>query len=495
MSRLRVLGLVEAAVLAVAAGPAAAAPPLVLPEPVRVAAADERAVAAVTARGLKILDGDGYLVRAFTADGTVERRRRAAGVPDDGMALVEGGLGPGAASWGIGIDDDDGDDDDGGGAGAFDPGEPGMVRRAVRDPALEGTGAPGQALALAVGAGRIWSGGAGGLWRIEVANGGSAVRVIPQAGDGVRAVACDHGGRAVAAVVAGRLLVSRDGGDRFDALAPVAGRARSLAVGAGGDVLLIDAAGIRRGSGGADAPLGSLAVIDLADPLDVVACGAGAVALAGGAVYDLGAGETAAAVATAGPRRLGSAPPGAGRLACTPDGRWLLAAGTGLWTSDDRGRTWSTRSDAPAVAVTSLAATAAAIWVGGSSGLWRLPLREPRRPTAAYAPRRPPPQGFDGPPPSPASWRWWHAVLPRLDLSASWSRLETRRDFRALLLATFTFDGPVWARLRTYPLDVTRRRLREAADAARTTLAGGGDDGADGADERRALERALEDLP
>ena len=159
-------------------------------------------------------------------------------------------------------------------------------------------------------------------------------------------------------------------------------------------------------------------------------------------------------------------PPGAERVACSPDGAVWVAYGAALWISHDRGQSWQARPDVSATfPIASVAVTRLALWVAGPAGLAVLPLHEAAASLHA-APSRPSFRlsAVEG---SPPRWRWWLAALPRVDLGFASARSTTRRDLRAFVLLSFAFDPQRDVRAERQVAENARAaRRREAAQKA-----------------------------
>jgi hypothetical protein len=486
------------------AGPAAAAT-LRSPGATLAVAASPAGAAAVTGRGIEIYDRDGYAVRTL-ARPALERSAGARRSTEDDTAAT--GL------FAVGEDYAPVDGDPvGDGEASSEGADAGASGGRGRAPPPGSEGAPWDAVAIAAGA-AAFLGGRGGLLRVDLAD-GTTVRVLaPQGAAGVRAAAASPDGATVAVVDGAWLLRSRDGGLAFSTVAPVVGTPRALAVDRGGGVLLVDASGVRRAGASLTA-------------LDPVIAGAGDGDVSGEVTDlttcgDMTLGlDASARTLIALPARpgapaevIGEAPPGTRRIACDPDGGLLAAWGAELWTSLDRGRSWSLRLDIPAAPITSVAvATAAgraAIWVATLAGLWTLPAAAaPPRPMLVpilnptiELPRIAAAGRAVGMANAPLAWSWWHTFLPRIEIALSWARRGARHEVRGLALATFRIDGPWLGAARLFPVRQARARAAAAALAARTALAAAGANAAldpldrDGdRQEREALVRVLEDMP
>jgi len=140
--------------------------------------------------------------------------------------------------------------------------------------------------------------------------------------------------------------------------------------------------------------------------------------------------------------------------------------------SRDGGRTWLARADLPAGEIQAVAATAAALWLGTSAGLYLAPLATPGSapgpapPAAAAiatttpAPRAARAGGAGAPLPAILRWRasWWRDLLPAVSLLATRSHISPGAD-----------RGAVWL-LLTIPLGDTRPYLPQAVRLARDLL-------------------------
>lgn len=397
--------------------------------PVSAVAANETSALALTGNEVRIMDRAGFPLGRFpcsSAPSPLPRRR---------PAQREGGF---RAAAGI-VDDDDFNDPHDPDSDIEDPenllveDRPTDRRHARAVPRANG-------VAIAIGPSSAWVGRDDGLWRLSFT--ASAERVTLPVTGPVRQLAASPNGLVIVAALDRAIVWSDDGGAHFvraqDApvrvsrlLATDEGRAYAL----GGDRLWRlqkDAPGVEVISHGAG---------------DVTACGPRVLALVDRRLVML-------------PRSLTSpggerpdrgnfdeaplAPPGADRVGCSPDGATWVAYGAALWVSEDHGHTWTGRDDGGATfAVAAVAVTHLALWVAGDAGLAILPLHGPSTATAeSAASLRAIVSGAGGEQPLPwrSRWRWWLPALPRVDVGFAAASSNTRRDVRAFVLLSFTFD-------------------------------------------------------
>ena len=412
--------LAQLGTLAVAAATPASFP---IRAPVSAVAANEAGAVALTADELRLMDATGFPLgrRGRPGRRAPARSRRPAGT-SSGFASAAGVLG-----------DDDFNDPHDVDSEIEDP-ENLLVeddgpahRRGRAGPVVAG-------MALAVGGGTAWVGGGDGLWRLSFA--GSAERVALPAAGPIRHVAASADGRVIVAALDGAILRSDDGGARFQRLPEAPERVTRLAVTDGGQAYAL--AGQRLWQLGR----GELVQTIPRNAYDVTACGSEALALVEGQPVVLNglppsrADEGGAAQLAA--QRSPTVPPGAERVACSPDGALWVAYGAALWVSADGGRSWNAREDVTAASsIAAVAVTRTALWVASEAGLAVLPLRE-----AASAP--PAPSAGTGWPSDGGTclphWRWWLAALPRIDVGFATARSTSRRDVRAFVMLSFDFD-------------------------------------------------------
>jgi hypothetical protein len=472
--------------------------------PALIAAGHFDAVAA-TASGVVAIAGD--TVHVFDPSGisrrsialtreapSRSRRRRAA----DGFAPVAGLTADG--DFGDPVDEDELDDaddprvDDETAPRAWDleDGEPRLRSSATS------MSAPAAAVVVAAG-NWAWIHRADELWRVDLQDGSATRAPISGAAaheDEVGALAVGGpGGRIVAVLEQRRLLLSVDGGETFEPIAVVDTPLGALSVTPSGAIYGIDDRGLGR-YGAGEPSEGTrvdrvLARAGAGMATDVVSCGREVIWLRGDGLSALVGEETSPRI-----EKLGAAPEGTRGLAC--DGSLWVTFGIGLWTSGDRGRSWSPRPDLPPGTIAAVGASGSAIWVAASSGLWRLPRAAPASPPAwrFAAPGASPTRALGAR--SGVTWRGLAAALPRLDLSLTVAQTAARRDIRALVVLTFALEGRRWARAGE---QASRDLLRQAtssgvgatvipssssAAAARDPIA---------AEEQRELARVLEDQP
>ncbi len=361
--------------------------------------------------------------------------------------------------------------------------------------------APVRGLVVA-GGGYAWMVRADGLWRIDLEN-GAAARALASTGNGMRAVAVSPDGGTVAAVNATELLRSRDGGTTFDVLGSIPTAPAAVAATRTGNLFIVDHYGVRM----VRSDRIEMERVELPGARDVAPCADEAIVLANGAVYTISDASISLPV-----RPIATAPPGADRIACPPAGSPWFAWGFGLWTSNDRGRSWTPRSDLPSVPILDVAVTSFTVWIATTSGLVGLPIagstttldqsaghRHSSSPTSAP----PPPQGFADATSLPLPRQWWRTALPRIDVSVTSSHATStsgqttaRREFCAWIVATFTLDRrqPI-----PHPSDDARENSQRRAvrEQTRALLAATpfvpNDPLAD--EERRELARILEEKP
>lgn len=428
--------------------------------PVSDVAANETSALALTGGEVRIMDGAGLPLGRFPrasgrATSRLPRRARASG---------------GFAAGGVLADDDFNDPHDPD-ADIEDPAnilveDDSPARRRAR--ALPAS----SAVAFAVGPSSAWVGRADGLWRL--ATDGAAERVaLPVAGP-VRQLATTANGRSVVAALDGGIVWSDDGGARFERMAEASAPvSRLVVIGAGPAYALAGQALLRLERGAPAVELVSRGVED------VTACGASALALIGGRLTVL-AGTVPArqgrrdddaeaserSETNDASRGRAIAPTGTERLACSPDGLTWVAYGATLWTSEDRGRTWKARDDlGGAFPITAVAVSRVALWVAGRAGLAVIPLQGPSgcpSPATDTSARGAAP-GDAVPSPVPR-WRWWLSALPRVDLGLASGQSSARREVRAFVLLSFTFDpGRDTRGQRGLDADAREVERREAA--------------------------------
>ena len=290
---------------------------------------------------------------------------------------------------------------------------------------------------VAVGEASAWVGRGDGLWRLPFSGGAERI-ALPSAG-AVRQLASSADGRVIVAALDGAIVRSDDGGARFEPVADAPAGVSRLVVTGGGRAYALAGDELSRLAIGP----GDRAVV-LHHVADVTACGDGALLLVNGRLTIM---PDAPASSIAGRDNQGddrpddaspALPPGADRLACSPEGGTWVAYGSALWVSEDRGRSWRVREDVnPAFPIAAVAVTHLSLWVGGRAGLATLPLRT--APAAGAAPR----PGFMSAEVAEAALphrRWWLPALPRIDLGFAMARSNSRRDVRAFVLLSFSFD-------------------------------------------------------
>jgi hypothetical protein len=351
-------------------------------------------------------------------------------------------------------------------------------------------------LSVAADASQGWMGGLDGLTRVDLQS-GRETHVWRSRGGGVSAVAVSPDG-AYAAIVDGReLLRSRDAGKTFQPIEGIAfgPPAPRLAVMSSGTVLIVDTCQLRMVPPDGD----QVETPGVDQAADVVACGSQAMVLAGGAVHAV-SGTPPVRIA-----RVGAAPIGAERITCAADGRTWIAWGAHLWTSADRGLTWTARNDLPPTGIKGVAITASSIWIATARALVPLPMTPPLDSSldekadlgAKDSGAAPSKSSLGTGHPSPRLRPWWWAALPRLDITFDAVETHTRRELRGLAFLTFVLDGPstVWAREARFRTEMTHRRLRAATTAHQ--IASPAPDSAPGdpiaVEERRARTQILED--
>ena len=405
--------------------------PLPIRQAVSAVAANQGGVIAVTGEDVRILDETGFPTARFLRTG-------APLLPPSHRRQVHRAGGFAAAAGVL----DDGDFND-----PHDPDsevedaenilveDDAPTHRPSRSP-------PGQAgVAVAVGGAFAWLGREDGLWRIPF-RGGSEKVALP-AGGPVHGVAASPGGRVVAAALDDGLAWSNDGGHRFERIAGVPVRVTRMAVTDSGRVYALARGGLHRFGSGATA--GDLLVPDAED---VVPCGDGALALAHHRIVVLAgpaSGEPETNQTTDGATEVPQAgplvPPGANRLACAPDGALWIAYGAALWTSADRGQSWTPRDDLSVTfAIGAVSVTRRSLWVASGAGLAVLPLRPGDGAGLGGAVASSPLASLGGDVPPRPRWRWWLAAFPSVELGFATARSNTRRDVRAFVLLSFTFD-------------------------------------------------------
>lgn len=444
--------------------------------PVSAVAASDSGALALTADQVRIMDGGGFPVGRFARSGAPQP------APPRRSSRSEGGF-PAAAGV---LDDGDFNDPHDPDSDIEDPEnilveDPAPVRRNIR-PAVK----PSE-VALALGDSVAWVGRDDGLWRLSFA-GGAERMALPAAGP-VRALAASPDGRVIVAALDRAIVWSEDGGRRFERPTDAPVRVDRLFITAGGSAYALQGERLWRLQEGAP----GVEVINHGAQ-DATACGNEALALVDGRLFLL---PRAPGPPDDGPgdRRENDppVPPGADRVACSPDGATWVAYGAALWVSEDRGRTWTARDDlGAAFAIAAVAVSRRALWIGGGAGLAVLPLHGGGAMAAHDRPALPMVMSGNGEGEVLPRWRWWLPALPRVDVGFATARSNTRRDVRAFLLLSFTFD-PRRGLQAKQRLDAEARASAQAE--ARTSLARRLPEGAPGdpiaAEERDAMSRLL----
>jgi hypothetical protein len=356
---------------------------------------------------------------------------------------------------------------------------------------------------MAAGGRSAWIGRADGLWQIDLPT-GAAWRAAAGPAQEIGLVAASSDGRIVAFFAGGRLHISRDGGETFEAVTETPGRPRGLAATNDGAVVFVQG----QGQGGSEARVGAidpahgdmswLTRLDPRGARNVVSCGDAVLVWGGGGLSAIRMVSGAATV-----QEVPAAPAKIDQVVCGgDDGRLWVATGSDLQWSVDQGRSWPGRTENPGGSLAGLAVSGTTIWLASTSGLWKVPdaLAAATTPTSTPTPSRRHSSGTGGDLPlggpplpwgPPPSFRWWSTLLPRADLALAAVRTGARRDLRVLLLLTFALGAPTWRQTD----DLTRLARQEDAEQSARAMAVSQLDWADddplSAEERRALTRAL----
>lgn len=441
-------------------GALGAAAPLPIRTPVSAVAASEDGAVALMADEVRVMDATGFPVGRLARLGarTMATSRRPAR-RGAGFAAAAGVLDDGDFNDAHDPDSEVEDPEN-----VLDEDGPSPRRRTQVVPASRD-------VSLAIGGDAAWVGRGDGLWRLPFA-GGAERMALPVAGP-VRQVASSADGRVLVAALDGAIVRSDDRGARFERIADGPARVDRLVVTNAGQVYALAADGLRRLRAGAPDHQVVRQRFE-----DVATCGSEVLALSNRRLTVL-AGVVAsreeerddfgADVSLVPP---GPMPSGAGRVACSPDGAVWVAYGAALWISEDRGQSWKARPDMSATfPIASVAVTRRALWVAGRAGLAVLPLHA--APASVHAgPSRPSFRLSDVEAPPPR-WRWWLSALPRVDLGLASTRSTTRRDLRAFVLLSFTFDPRRDVRAeRQVAADARAAGRREAAQKAQLQRAG-----------------------
>jgi len=497
--RFQLIGLLATAIPSVNAH--AVTLPAGIAVPAGAVVASEAGVVISTHGGIRVLDPQGSPIRRLWPEPPPPPRRRALG-PDAWSAA------PGLvvdADWVREYDTealDDPDDPrlaDDSHAAELDVTRPPRAARLA--PPLNG-----RPTTMAAGGRSAWIGRADGLWQIDLPT-GAAWHATAGTAQEIGPVAASSDGRIVAFFAGGRLHISRDGGEIFEAVAETPARPHGIAATNDGAVVFVQEQG--QGERGSEARVGAinpghgevswLTRLDRRAARDVVSCG--------DAVLVWGGGRLSAIRWVSGAEIVQEVPAAAARIdqvACGGiDGRLWVTMGSDLQWSVDRGRSWPASTENPAGSIGGLAASGTTIWLASTSGLWMVPNalgaattstpRPFRRDSSITGgdlpPGRPPPLAPWSPQPS-FRW-WWSTLLPRVDLALAAVRTGARRDLRVLLLLTFALDAPTSRQAN----DLTRLARQEDAERSAREIAVSQFDWADddplSAEERRALTRAL----
>jgi len=454
--------------------------------PVSAVAANEASAVALTDDDVRLMDGTGFPLGRFARTGE----------PAQGGPRRRARRGTGFAAAGVLADDDFNDPHDPD-SEIEDP-ENILVDDAAPARRRARAVPPASGVAFGVGGSVVWVGRDDGLWRLSLEGGGVERAALPAAGP-VRQVAASADGRVVVAALDGVVVRSDDGGTRFGRLPdpPVAG-SRLVLTGAGHAYLLAGGGLFRLEESGP-----AIEVISH-DAEDATACGSVALAVVARRVIVVSAAGPSPGDGPgehqAGDDERREVPAGAHRLACSPDGTTWVAYGAALWISADRGRTWTARDDLGATSpVAAVAVTPGALWVASGAGLAVLPLHasspSPSLPPAKATSGASAPAVFPtGADPLPvARWRWWMFALPRVDLDFATARSSTRREVRAFVLFSFTFDPRRDTRAeRRLAADARTAERREAAQRGLARSAAGRDPDPIAAEERDAVARLLD---
>jgi hypothetical protein len=459
------------------------------PEAVEVLAASDAGIVAVSSVGVSVLDARGRPIRTLW-----ERRSllRSINRPRPDLSPLPGLTGD--SDWAAIYDPDDVDDSDDprleeAEARVADPDGP-AHRKHPAHPI--GNDPPGHAV-VSIGGSAAWLGRADGLWRIDLFD-GAATRVFRSSVAGIRLLSVSSDGGVIALVVGNQLLRSHDGGTSFEPLTTLDSIPRALVATPTGTILWVAEGKLRQVNKHGDST-----DVDASGVTDVMGCGADVVILRRGALHVLYAPHADERTMTV--VRVAQAPNAIDQFTCSTSGAVWLVRGNNLWTSSDRGITWSRHSEQTPPANAKIVVTDSTIWIGTPLGIWGWPVLVPRRsddapPTrrsvAADVPRMAAP-GRSGP-----TWRWWYTALPVLDLSFDAAQTAGQRQWSALIAATFSFDPPGTAlnRAADFAREIARRRNR-FAEAHMLERATGDDAQTDpiAAEERRAMAQIVEEVP
>ena len=396
--------------------------PLPIRQAVSAVAANERGAIALTGDEVRIMDATGCAVARLPRAAVPLPLPRRAARRASGFAAAAGVL-----------DDGDFNDPHDPDSEVEDPENILVEDDAPAHHRPRSSGGPA-AVAVAVGGAFAWLGREDGLWRIPFL--GNAERAALPAGGPVRAVAVSRNGQVVVAALEDGLVWSNDGGARFERIAFAPSRVTRLAVTDSGRIYALGREGLHQLAAGAALP-----DVLVSEANDVIACGNAALALAHHRISVLGEAASGAPEtheATPAPEAGPPVPPGAERLACGPDGKVWIAYGAALWISADQGQSWIPRDQLPAFAMAAVAVTRSSLWVASDAGLAVLPLRPETGPLPDRSVSASPAVGA-GVPPRPR-WRWWLAAFPNVELGFATARSNARREVRAFVLLTFTFE-------------------------------------------------------
>ena len=460
-----------------------------------------------TSGGVRVLDPQGSPVRTLWPETPPRPRRRALGLdawsPAPGLVVD--------ADWVREYDTeaiDDPDDprlaDD---SPAADPGLTRPFRAARRAPPLSG-----RPTTMAAGGRSAWIGRADGLWQIDLPT-GAAWHASAGAAQEIGPVAVSSDGRIVAFFAGGRLHLSRDGGEIFDAVTETPVRPRGLAATNDGAVVFVRGQGQGQGQGqgesGSEARVGAinpghgevswLTGLDRRGARDLVSCGDAVLVWGGGGLSAIRWVSGAATV-----QDVPAAPGRIDQVACGGvDGRHWVTIGSDLQWSLDQGRSWARPTENPGGSIGGLAASETTIWLASTSGLWMVPNALAAATTPTPTPFRRDSSGTGGDlplgeplplapwSPSPSFRWWWSTLLPRADLVLAAVRTGARRDLRVLLLLNFALDAPSTRQANDLTRLARQRNAEQSACAMAVGQVGWADDDPLSAEERRALTRAL----
>jgi hypothetical protein len=321
--------------------------------------------------------------------------------------------------------------------------------------------------ALVAGDGQIWMATTAGVWSVDASGPGHRFepRGLTDRNVSLIAAGASADGRAlVAAVSENSVWTSEDDGQTWQLAGVATARPRALAVGPGGQPLLIGAEnGLWAMSRRRPPERLSPESID-----DVAICDGQAVALIGGALTIFppsfeGETKTTTNVAARAVRCWARGP-----------GPWIGLGATGL-SSRDRGRTWRVVGDG-ALEITAAQVASGEVWLGTPTGLFASvrgrtgkelghvatpPEPDPLDVEEAQLLRRP---VVD---PSP-----WFSYLPRISVLTSVDVGDGRQTIRALMVMTIPLQRVPQGRRSTAGVlaaEILRRRVAAAAIACEQT--------------------------